>query len=331
MIEISKEQTKEIHFIGILSNADESIRHFKFDKDIRATFKFKFEEFLSEMNETPLKELKRALKRKKFRGMFLSCSFKINFETDHEFKKQYELAEAVVKYDNKIIDYIEPLFRKMRLFKSGNIWLSDRYYYFMEDNKPKLYFAARDDRFVSYELYHIEEDEVNNLTHFINNLDIPFKDKSLNLTFENFELSYYVQFLDLQFLTLMNALEVLLKPANAQTELTYRLSRNAAVLLGNDKEHSQEIYKKLKCLYAIRSSIVHTGEAKECRRKGNILNDEQMIEKIALLRGYVRDSIKEMNYIIKKKDKNKDQILNILNECGFGERPWREDDDFCIP
>lgn len=325
MIKISKEQPKKVHFIGILSNADESIVNFKFDKDIHATFKFQFEEFLSKMSGTPLKELEKNLKRKHFRGLFLSSSFEINFKSDYKIQRAYEFVENVVKYDNEIIDYLEPLFRKMRLYKAGNIWLSDRYYYIIEKGYPKIYHTTKDDRFIAAELYHIKDNEIGTLRHFLDNFDLHFKDKSMNLAFENFELSYYVPFLNLQFLSLMNALEVLLKPANAQTDLTYRLSRNAAVLLGNDKDHSNEIYKNLKCLYSIRSSIVHSAEAKECKKKGKILNREQMEEKIIILREYVRDSIKEMNHILQKENKNKDEILKRLNEYGFGERPWHKD------
>ena len=54
----------------------------------------------------------------------------------------------------------------------------------------------------------------------------------------------------------MNGLKVLFHPSN-KGELNYRISRNAAVLLGKDKHDSKRIYKELKCLYAIRSSIVH--------------------------------------------------------------------------
>lgn len=297
---------------------DDSILHFKFDKGIHATFKYKFEEFLSEMSGTPLKELKMTLKRKNFKTYYLESSFEITFENNYEF------AKAFVEYDNDIVDYLEPLFRKMRLYKAGNIWFSDRYSYFMQDDKPKLYHATKDHRFLQNELYHIETDEINDLTYFLKDFDLPFDDKSLNLAFENFELSYHVEFMYLQFLSLMNSLEVLVKPVSAKTDLTYRLSRNTAVLLGKDRKESNEIYKNLKCLYTIRSSIVHTGEAKECKKKGKVLNYEQMLEKIITLRGYVRNSIKEMNYIIKNENKNKDQALNMLNECGFGERPWRE-------
>lgn len=297
---------------------DESIRYFKFDKDIHATFKYKFEEFLSEMSGTPLKELKKTLKRKKFKTYYLESSFEMTSENDFEF------AKAFVEYDNDILDYLEPLFRKMRLYKAGNIWFSDRYSYFMEDGNPKLYHATQGHRFLENELYHIETDEIDDLTYFLKDFDLPFEDKSLNLALENFELSYHVEFMYLQFLSLMNSLEVLVKPASAKTDLTYRLSRNTAVLLGKDKNESKEIYKNLKCLYAIRSSIVHSGEAKDCKKKGKVLNSEEMLEKIIILRGYVRESIKEMEYIIKNDNKTKDQSLDMLNECGFGERPWRE-------
>ena len=89
----------------------------------------------------------------------------------------------------------------------------------------------------------------------------------------------------------------------------YRISRNAAVLLGKDKEDSKTIFSEIKDLYDKRSKIVHTGNS-------NIINEEDLLK----LRHYVRESIKE----IIKVDKNKDELLELLNSCGFGEKSWTE-------
>lgn len=60
-------------------------------------------------------------------------------------------------------------------------------------------------------------------------------------------------------------------------------------------------------VYDIRSKMVHTVDQMD-------------------VRGYVRDSIKEMHFIIKKDGKSIEDILKILNKYGFSEmKPWHED------
>lgn len=105
----------------------------------------------------------------------------------------------------------------------------------------------------------------------------------------------------------MISLETLFNPG--RQELRYRVSRNTAVILGKEKEDSEKIFREIKKLYDKRSDIVHTG-------KSNTINEEDLLK----LRHYVRESIKE----IIKIDKNKDELLELLNSCGFGEKSWTE-------
>jgi hypothetical protein len=225
----------------------------------------------------------------------------------------------------KVQNYLRDLLKLMRLFKEGNIQMPINFNYVKENNRPTLFSTLTiHDITILSNNYSLETSKIDDLQNFLNDFDLSINEKSLNLALENYELSYEVKNVNLQFLTLMNALEVLLKSGNA--ELKYRLSRNGAVLLGKDKGESEKIYKELRCLYDIRSSIVHTGEPKECEKsseKRKTLNSDQMVENISILRKHVRDSIKEMNFVIKKDKKNKTEILKMLNKCGFGERSWR--------
>jgi len=96
----------------------------------------------------------------------------------------------------------------------------------------------------------------------------------------------------------MMCLETLFHP-NKYGELTYRISRNTAVLLGRN---SKTIYSETRRLYDLRSKLIHTG-------KKNIVKDEELL----LLRHYVRESIKETYRL----GKGKDEMLEFLNSCGF--------------
>ena len=87
-------------------------------------------------------------------------------------------------------------------------------------------------------------------------------------------------------------------------ELTYSISRNAAVLLGKNLADSKTIFKDIKYLYGIRSSIVHKGTSSKLKH-----------EDVLRLRQYIRDSIK----IMCKIDMEKEDILDKITSLGFGE------------
>lgn len=212
----------------------------------------------------------------------------------------------------------------MRIFKEGNIQ-SVLFFSYSQENSGKKIFSTLTGvaKTIIRHEYSLEDSEIDNLEDFLKGFNLNIRDKSLNLALENYELAYEVENVKLQFLTLMNALEVLLK--SGKEDLSHKLSRNGAILLGEDKESSNEIFRSLKCYYNIRSQIVHTGKPKECKKNAKPLNEEQMVEYTSILRNYVMESIKEMNYIIQSTDKkNKSEIL-MLNECGFGERPWKKE------
>jgi hypothetical protein len=168
------------------------------------------------------------------------------------------------------------------------------------------------------------------LKEFIEYIDLNFDEKDeefLKLAFGNFEQSYHIENLHLSFLSLMNGVESLLHPASTG-EITYKISRYVAILIGKNKNDSEKIFHRMKKLYNERSKIVHTGKAK--------LSEEDETK----LREYLRESIKEINKIIKNKEalfgENgkikldnlekqktiKNKILYMLDTCGFGERPW---------
>jgi len=207
-----------------------------------------------------------------------------------------------------VIGYLAPTIRLMRLFKEGNIYMPVFYFFYSDNSIPKLFMSVRRVPSLytpsySDERYTLEDSEIPSLETFIQNTRLPFKQSFLELAFGNFELSYQTPNINLSFLSLMISLEVLFNPAHQ--ELRYRVSRNTAVLLGKDRDDSGMIFSKIKELYDKRSAIVHKG-------KPSVVNEKELLE----LRHYVRESIKEINRI----DKDKNELLDMLNACGFGER-----------
>lgn len=216
-----------------------------------------------------------------------------------------EISTEVAKFDKLVYDYLHPMIRLMRLFKEGNISMPWVYYYSIgNDDVPRPYKRIIMPLRVLKEPYTLEDPEIQELFKFFKNIKLPFTEPSLQLAFDNFELSYEVGNTHLSFLTLMISLEALLNPG--EQELTYRISRNAAVLLGKKDNNSKDIFNEIKKLYGKRSKIVHTG-------KSDIINGEDLFK----LRYYVRDLIKEINKI----GKTGKELWDLLNSRGFSEKP----------
>ena len=205
-----------------------------------------------------------------------------------------------MRFDKVIVrGYLEPLFRLMRLFKEGDVCVPVRFYY--HDKMPGA-IHLESGRHVSKEPYHLESKEMSILRSFTESIELPFKRDFLNLAFENFELSYDIPDMDLAFLVLMIGLETLLNPS--EYELRHRISRNTAVLLGENRENSEEIFAEVKKLYDKRSDIVHSGKRRIIER-GDLLK----------LRDYLRKAIIKMNRV----GKEKEEITDLLDSHGFGE------------
>jgi hypothetical protein len=205
--------------------------------------------------------------------------------------------------NNPVFSYIYPLIKKMRLFKEGNICMPFLYFYACSEKSSMLISGLEYGSYVVPEQYTLNPLEISEFKNNIQNIEIPFTYDFLQLAFENFELSYEMQNKNLQFLTLMNGMEALFNIGG--TEISYKLRRNVAVLLGEDQEDSKVIENRMKKLYQIRSNIVHNGKAK--------IEETELSD----LRKYLRQSI--IRFLELNQDK--DFIFDLLSRRGFGESP----------
>ncbi len=210
--------------------------------------------------------------------------------------------------------YLDEKLTLMRLFKEGHLFMPERYYFF-EDDESAIYLVrtgmgktAMGEDFMKGTTYSLEKSELQDLQSFIQSTKFPFLNPSLRLAHQNFEMAYSIYHKDLSFLALMISMESLFNPGGS--ELTYRISRNTAVLIGKDKDDSRNIFRKMKKLYGKRCEIVHKG-------KPNAATEDDIKD----LRDYSIRSIKEFYNI----GETKDEILELLNSCGFGDRPWLQE------
>jgi len=241
VIEISK---KEIHFIGILANVDDSILNIKLDHG--------FEIFeLSTSNDDDL-ELISILKDQDSANYDVPrwpfSNGKIYYIHDSFWADDNDFSDNTGKFHQKqieffaiTINYIYRVIRLMKLFKEGNVSLSDSYLYYAEKGSLKLLKKSINSQEIFENPYKIEEHEITDLQNFIQTTNLHIEEKFLKLSIKNFELSYTIFNHHMYFLSLMNGLEGLLHPAG-QGEIRYKISRYVAVLLGKDKRDSENIF-----------------------------------------------------------------------------------------
>lgn len=296
-----------IQFLGILSNVDSSILKLPLEHGLR-------------IESMPLTEARKFIGQIEGTDPFL---LHVKFEELHciDYKEQkiyfltavadpnpskkeiVAITDKQENFDKTVVNnYLFPLFRKLRLFKDGNIFLPRHYYYpNYKKRNPKAIMRAGTIRYIVKDKFVLKNLEVNDLVEFTKKTKIPIYQPYIQLAFQNFETSYHIMEQELQFLLLMISLEALFNPAKG--ELRHRISRSIAVLLGNNKSQSDSIFSEMKKFYDKRSDLVHNGKVK-------ISNQE-----IKKLRHFVREAIKSLIIINKKKD----DILLILDQAGFGD------------
>lgn len=294
-----------MNFIGLLQNVDSSI----LDVKLENSFEFKS---ISEREGTELfsklEKLPRNYISRKLSTEYPCLNLELNqyFVVENSFDiiiSNEGFVEGFSKIQKLELFYLLPKISLMLLFKEGNIAMPISYYWYKE---PCRLFTGRTSFDYSHSsrlLYTLNHEEIPKLQDFLKSTRMPFRDY-IQLAFDNFELSYEIHVGNVAFLSLMNGLEALFNPGGG--EITYKLSRNCAVLLGKNKQEATEIFRNVKELYDLRSSIVHG--AKRNVEEGKLNN----------LRGYLRESIKRLIKINKPKEK----ILDTLNKSAFGEQVW---------
>ena len=135
--------------------------------------------------------------------------------------------------------------RLLRLFKGGNILMRYSLFYYLKESIPQVAQVGREYPLTDRTLFQLSDDEYDQAEAFINNTKIPFQHSFLQLAFDSFELSYNTYNRGLAFLSLMISMEALF---SGGSEVRYRVSRNAAVLLGKNEDESQKIFEDMKKL-----------------------------------------------------------------------------------
>ena len=296
---------KKIQFMGLLSNVDSSILKLKLDNGYKIYSMPEKEGVTLISTFDKVGVLDARMDNSSYFNSTEKEMYYISktFESDMEMNSEGILTDLPTEPEYRDSgEYGREITRLMRLFKEGDIRMAKSYYFTEHDGSNHNFMSFRNSLPISDSKYHLEESEILELENFIDKIKLPFGLPYLQLAFESFEESHNIHNRGLSFLILMMALEVLFSPADDR-ELSYRIRRNIAVLLGKTQGESEAIYKEIRKLYDIRCEISHAG-------KWKTVNQESLL----ILREYVRKAIKRISLF----GKSKDDLSDLLNASGFG-------------
>ncbi len=300
----------KLKYIVFLQNVDDSITKLKLKHGLNLVSLKNPDayEFVKNLEDCSLSDVVKKISRD---GHIFNFDTKkiylIERELDVDLKEQ-DIADGNIlgiagKFQQNIIfPYLEPLLTALRLFKEGDIAYWDDYFYDTDTIKKVISMHSPKSRILWSQMYSLLPTEIEDCSEFINNFVMP-ESEYLKLAIEQFNNSYVAVSLESAFLNLMISLEALYTKSNQ--ELSFRLARNCAILLGTNYENSQMIFRDIKELYNKRNKLIH-GKSKH----GEITQED--VNKCS---NYVRSSIKKF---IELKEGH-DELLNKLDTLGFGQ------------
>jgi hypothetical protein len=304
-------QRTPLHYVGFLSNVDDSVTRLNWAED------FSIGKASADEVEPFLKKI-RNWYGELGEGKVLSDEADALSPWCYCIKKEgvdeYEFPSAAWVFPEEkwqeIRQRIDGRIRSLRLLKEGNAIVRIAFLYHGEHSNPQFLSGSRKQYIPDRAKLTLDDGEIPNAQSFLTEVEIPFHAAFLQTAYEAFDQSYEVEAQSMAFLSLMIAMEALLGPKSV-TEITHQVPRNAAVLLGADACESERIFRDMKKLYSMRSKVVH-GEAPTKPK------DQLQREDLLRLRHYVRTSIR----LLGPATKSRDEVLARLNECAFGAHPF---------
>ncbi|GLI39443.1 hypothetical protein KI811_11335 [Geobacter hydrogenophilus] len=303
-------ETKKIHFLAPIWNVDRSLLHVRLPDDfaIEAQPSAKFFNFLERID--PLQSI---LLQNQYESEYWHAAKPLDeilavtktFELPSNYKEEewYDSGEYE-KYkwwEQEVTERLEHFIMLLRLVKSGGLFSPVQLFYTFEEGEPEMDYMTSSFHFPEMELFTLRKNDLETANDLLAKNTSNIRSKHVALAAQQFDQSYHVHSIPLQFLTLMISMEVLFN--DGKQELRNKVSRNAAVFLGRTRLQSARIFKTVKSLYDKRSVLVHTG-----------VGDSITEVDVADLRVLARKAIVELLYL----KFSKDELIQRLNECGFG-------------
>ncbi|MCE7556452.1 HEPN domain-containing protein [Aliivibrio fischeri] len=162
------------------------------------------------------------------------------------------------EFEYSISSYINHKLNLLRVLSHGDIKVAFEVFYNYVDGQidtMSAYECDKTSRNQMFSLFHSDYDLVN---QFLAEYSLESLPKYIKFALSNYEKSYFTNHYEFDFLALMIALEAVFN--DAKSELTLRVSRGCAVLLGDNEVDAEKLFKQVKQFYSKRSKLVHTGD-----------------------------------------------------------------------
>ncbi|HBA70798.1 MAG: hypothetical protein A2X82_02540 [Geobacteraceae bacterium GWC2_55_20] len=305
---VSYKQEKPVYYLGLLGNVDATILNLELGGDFS----------IERRNKQDIVKLLSLLFSHS--ELDVDCDIEDKFQYDRDDQWVYVISkeynywyfdtpkgapiEEVVNAHHGMSQHdslIKRPVRLLRLFSEGDIEVSISCFYRIDDDGPFLVAGYEQGRVLERDnRFSVDESIWPEINKFLRIKHLSLLENYLQLSFNQFEASYDLNDEQMAFLALNIALEILFN--DGRQDISYKISRGTAALIGKTKDEALEIYRRIKKLYGKRSALVHSGDAK--------ITEQETHE----LRGYVRRCLRRLF------DANiqKDVLSEHLTISGFG-------------
>lgn len=224
------------------------------------------------------------------------------------------IEDIIFDHENEEIDYVDKKMRIVRLYSENSFNIKELLINTEVINKStnKIIYNHNSkipfpDRILGNinKLSLPNKDEIDSINSFISKIDLDFKNskfssKVLSSAAFLYDQSYTSPVTTLRFMVCVIGLESLLVDGN--NELSYRLSRNCAMLLSSNTDEYLELLSKMKKIYKKRSDYVHNGVVKS-------LEEDEVVETRNILRNVI--------FKIIKKNVSQESLIKELDLKGY--------------
>ncbi|MGF1733669.1 hypothetical protein [Photobacterium kasasachensis] len=162
------------------------------------------------------------------------------------------------EFEESVSSYINHKLNLLRLLSDGDIKVAFEVFYREVDGEIETISASECDKTSCNQMFSLFYSDYGLVNSFLCKHSIETLPKYIRFALSNYEKSYFTNHIEFDFLALMIALEAIFN--DSKSELTLRVSRGCAVLLGKDEEDAKQMFKQVKQFYEKRSKLVHTGD-----------------------------------------------------------------------
>lgn len=221
--------------------------------------------------------------------------------TGTNIDKEMEQFKRRIQFESQQTTLLGDKISKLRLFAEGSLKICVEFFYTEEDGIPEMVSSREETLHCENRLFRVGTRDLSVIQELLESSPLATGHKYISFAIENFLQSYRVAQPELEFISLMLALESIFN--DGKQELRNKVARGCAVLLGRTKQSSRTVFNDVRDLYDKRSVLVHTGDRSKIKHAD-----------VLALKSYIRKSLLRVVQL----GLPKDQLSIQLTEAGFG-------------